>query len=210
MQNQMQNQSLIAQQGGNTQQLRLVPVSSNVSYLGTTVNYGLGGSSGINASSSQNTSSGNYVQSQQSPWNTSYSNTGFSNFNPSVSASQFGQMGSGVFDYNMNNQYRRNFIVQPSVDISETSSDICVSAFVTNNPVNNINLNVTQDSCIISCSVWTGSEQLILHRTIPLSTSVRAEAVEATLQSGVLEIRLPKTEKMNRNKSTVGQDVIQG
>jgi HSP20 family protein len=100
-------------------------------------------------------------------------------------------------------------IVQPTVDISETSSDIVVSAFVSNSAINNMNLSVTSDSCTISGSVWTGSEQLTLHRTIALSTSVRAEAVEATLQSGVLEIRLPKTERMNRNKPTVGQDVAQ-
>lgn len=204
----IQNQSITNQQSG-TSQIHFVPLSSSVSYLGTTVNYGITGTSNVNAFNSSNVSSGNYVMPQHPLWNTSYgySSSGITNAYPYISASQFGQTGSGMFDFNLNNTHKRTLVVQPTVDISETSSDIVISAFVSNSAINNMNLSVTPDSCTISGSVWTGTESLTLHRTIPLSTSIRAEAVEATLQSGVLEIRLPKTEKMNRNKPTVGQDV---
>lgn len=201
-----QNQNLLPQQCNTTQQMRLVPMTSNISYVGTTVTYGLQGGN-------TNYTSGNYGMNQQYGGN----NNGYTNFNPSISAGQFDQFGSGTFDYtttnninNFTNPNRRNILVQPSIDISETSSEIVVSAYVTNNPINNMNLNVTQDSCTISGNVWTGNESLILHRTIPLTTSVRAEACEATLQSGVLEIRLPKMEKTSKSKTIVGQDITKG
>ncbi|HPL54124.1 MAG TPA: Hsp20/alpha crystallin family protein [Bacillota bacterium] len=206
----IQNQNYTNQQSGNPQ-IHFVPLSSKVSYLGTTVNYGMTGTGNVNAFSSPNISSGNYISAQQPLWNTGYGyiGSGITNAYPYISASQFGQTGSCVFDFNSNNIHKRTLLVQPTVDISETSSDIVISAFVSNSAVNNMNLSVTPDSCTISGSVWTGAENLTLHRTIPLSTSIRAEAVDATLKSGVLEIRLPKTEKMNRNKTTVSQDIAQ-
>ncbi len=200
----MNYQNQQSQATNSTQLVRLVPFSSNGSYVGTTVSYSLQGGNTVNALNNSNFNSGSFGSNQPSNW----SNQGYTNINPSISASQFGQFGSGVSDiYMMNN--RRSLLVQPSIDISETSSEIVVSAFVTNGTVNNMNLNITQDSCTISGNVWTGNENLILHRTIPLSTSVRAESCEATLQSGVLEIRLPKMERNSKSKTIIGQDINQ-
>ncbi|APM38440.1 Hsp20/alpha crystallin family protein [Clostridium kluyveri] len=202
------NTNNLEQQGTNIQQLRFVPISSNVSCMGTTVNYGIGTHSGagINAFSNNSQPMTGWAISPQ----VGYVNASqITNTTPCISASQFGQMGSGTFNgitYNTQIPMGRNLMIQPTVDISETSSDIMVSAYVSNSAINDLKLNVTDDSLTISGTLLNGSNQFVLNRTIPLSTSVRAEAVEATLQSGVVEIRLPKTEKFNRASHTLGKD----
>lgn len=220
------NTNNLQQQGGNMQQLRFMPISSNVSCLGTTVNYGIGTHQGVavNALSSScqpmnwsiNPQIG-YINASQMTNTVPYINASqMTNAVPCISASQFGQIGSGNFNgmiYNTQIPVSTNLMVQPTVDISETSSDIMVSAYVSNSTINDLKLNVTDDSLTISGTLLNGSNQFVLNRTIPLSTSVRAEAVEATLQSGVVEIRLPKTEKFSRgahtlNKDTAGNVVI--
>ncbi|MFL0196772.1 Hsp20/alpha crystallin family protein [Clostridium sp. WILCCON 0269] len=236
------NTNTLEQQGVNPQQIRFVPISSNVSYLGTTVNYGIGTHTGVNAFSNNSQAIGNWTVSPQAgiinasqigttPCISAMSTTpcistsqvgqigtasyiptpqfGQIGTTPYISASQFGQMGSGVFNgmvYNTQIPMGRSLMVQPTIDISETSSDIVVSAYVSNSAVNDLKLNVTDDSLTISGTLLNGTNQFVLNRTIPLSTSVRAEAVEATLQSGVVEIRLPKTEKFNRAAHTLSKD----
>ncbi|WP_333861804.1 Hsp20/alpha crystallin family protein [Clostridium sp.] len=202
------NTNALEQQGASIQQLRFVPISSNVSCMGTTVNYGIGTHSGTGISAFSGNSqpmSGWTINPQMGYINASQ----ITNTTPCVSASQFGQMGSGNFNgitYNTQIPMGRNLMIQPTIDISETSSDIMVSAYVSNSAINDLKLNVTDDSLTISGTLLNGSNQFVLNRTIPLSTSVRAEAVEATLQSGVVEIRLPKTEKFNRASHTLGKD----
>ena len=101
---------------------------------------------------------------------------------------------------------RRSTLFQPVVDISETSSDIVVSAHFSNIELNDMNLNVTEDSVTLSAYVWDGFEDVMMTRTIPLPTSIRAEAVDAGIQNGIVEIRLPKTEKVSRHRTNVGQE----
>jgi len=194
-------------------QIRLTPVASNFSGAGTTITYGLQ-SNNVNAINSGNTSSGMWVKPQG--WNTqnlsnNYSGLSSGQFSqtPSfvygVSASQFAQSGSGSFT---GGQYSRGMI-QPSVDISETSSDVMVAAYLSDAVLNDISLNVTENSVTISASAWTGSEHLVLNRTVALPTSIRAESVDASLQSGVLEIRLPKADKGVRTRTTITPDTVQ-
>lgn len=198
----------------NTSKVQLTPVSSSVSYLGTSVSYGITNNSSINAFNNTNTVSGN-MGTMGTMDNTQFINpfTTTSNVYPIISASNYNQPVSGMYEYGTQfNQFGQlthtnTRLVQPSVDISETSSDIMISAYVSNSVLNDLSLNVSEDSVTISGSVWTGVETCTLRRTIPLTTSVRAEAVDASLQSGVLEIRLPKTEKLNRTKTTIKKDV---
>lgn len=182
---QVNNQNSTNVQSGDSSSVRMIPISSSVSPHGTSVSYGIQGGNTTNALTTTGFSSGT------SGYNNQFSST---NNYPSVSAGQFGLLNSGSYN-NMSNITRRSVTIQPSVDISETSSDIVVSAFVTNGVTNDLSLNVKEDSLTITGSVWTGNDTFIISRTVPLTTSVRAEAVDATLHSGVLEIRLPKTER---------------
>ena len=191
-------------------QVRLTPVSSNFSGVGTTVTYGLQNTN-VNSLSSGGTSSGMWVN----PNKFNFSNIGISsgqfgqtpNYVYGVSAGQFAQTASGSF-IGGQSVYSRGMI-QPSVDISETSSDVMVAAYLSDAVLNDISLNVTENSVTISASAWTGNEHLVLNRTIALPTSIRAESVDASLQSGVLEIRLPKADKGVRTKTTITPDTVQ-
>ncbi|MDR3599238.1 MAG: Hsp20/alpha crystallin family protein [Desulfosporosinus sp.] len=193
-------------------QIRLSPVASNFSGVGTTVTYGLQ-SSNVNAFNSGNTSSGVWAPQK---WNLNNNYTGLSsgqygqygqtpNYAYGVSAGQFGQTASGSF---MGGHCSRGMI-QPSVDISETSSDVMVAAYLSDAVLNDISLNVTENSVTISASAWTGNEHLVLNRTIALPTSIRAESVDASFQSGVLEIRLPKADKGVRTRTTITPETVQ-
>jgi HSP20 family protein len=197
---QTNNQNPTNSQGGDNNSVRMVPISSTMSQHGTSVSYGIQNGTPLNTLPTTGFNPNNPGSSNQSNWG----NTGFSNQQiggnqyPSVSASQYGLLNSGSSSgtyNNFSNINRRSVTIQPSVDISETSSDIVVSAFVTNGVSNDLSLNVKEDSLTITGSVWTGTDTCIISRTVPLTTSIRAEAVDATLHSGVLEIRLPKTEK---------------
>lgn len=216
-----------------TSKVQLAPISTNVSFAGTTVSYGILGDGGstVNAYNNQNTSSGSWGNNWANSWG---NNQMMNQWNqstgmyPSISASNYNQTASGMYDYSnkynqyanqftgqFNNQYNQlNYVkafnwgqsLQPNIDISETSNDIVISAYVSSGIMNDISLNVSEDSVTISGSVWNGSEGVALRRIIPLATSVRAEACDASLQSGTLEIRLPKTDKLNRNKLTLSKD----
>ena len=199
---------------GQSGQIRLTPVASNFSGAGTTVTYGFQNTN-VNAFNSGNTSSGIWGNTGNTQrWNTQnlasncltsgqFSTT--PGFAYGVSAGQYGQTASGNF---MGGQYSRGMI-QPSVDISETSSDVMVAAYLSDAVINDISLNVTENSVTISASAWTGNEHLVLNRTIALPTSIRAESVDASLQSGVLEIRLPKADKGVRTRTTITPDTVQ-
>jgi HSP20 family protein len=193
---QSKNQTTTNLQGTETTTVKMVPVSSSVTTHGASVSYGIQGTSNV-VPVNAGVTGVNTGFTNQFAWNNNY---------PSVSASQFNLLNSGSYNGNINNcnsmnlnnmntMTRRSLTIQPSVDISETSSDIVVTAFVTNGVTNDLSLNVKEDSLTISGSVWTGNDTYIISRTVPLTTSVRAEAVDASLHSGVLEIRLPKTER---------------
>ncbi|MDR3584760.1 MAG: Hsp20/alpha crystallin family protein [Desulfosporosinus sp.] len=198
------------QYSGQSGQIRLTPVASNFSGAGTSFTYGLQ-STNVNAFNSGSTSSGMWVNPQK--WNTQISANNYSGVSSGqygltsncvcgVSAGQFGQTVSG------SNLYSRGMI-QPSIDISESSSDVMVAAYLSDAALNDISINVTDNSVTISASAWTGNEHLVFNRTIALPTSIRAESVDASFQSGVLEIRLPKADKGVRTRTTITPDSAQ-
>ncbi|MFL0196808.1 Hsp20/alpha crystallin family protein [Clostridium sp. WILCCON 0269] len=194
------NTNTFNQQGVNAQQLKFIPMSSNISNSGAAVNYGITAYPGLNNTFGTPQAMANQMINSQiglSPYQMVTT--------PYIFASQANQMASGVFNNMICHHHHpmiHSITVQPTIDISETSSDIMVSAYVSNSAINDLKLNVTDDSLTISGTLLNGSNQFVLNRTIPLSTSIRAEAVDATLQSGVLEIRLPKSEKSNRVAQT--------
>jgi HSP20 family molecular chaperone IbpA len=201
--------SQTTQFSGHSGQIRLTPVASNFSGAGTTVTYSLQ-TTNVNAFNSSSTSSGNWVNPQK--WNAQNFATNYTanssgqfgqtpNYVYDISAGQFGQIASGSFMCGQS-AYSRGMI-QPSVDISESSSDVMVAAYLSDAALNDISLNVTENSVTISASAWTGKDHLVLNRTVALPTSIRAESVDASLQSGVLEIRLPKADKCLRTRTTI-------
>ena len=156
----------------------------------------------------QNTQMNNQMQNNQNQLQSS------AQVHPTISAVNYNEVASGAYNnqqkqFNQSNRiqgFNQEQLWQPSVDISETSNDIVISAYVSNEIMDDISLNVSEDSVAISGSVWNGNQGIALRRIIPLSTSVRAEACDASLQSGSLEIRLPKTEKINRNKTILSEN----
>ncbi|QZY56018.1 Hsp20/alpha crystallin family protein [Crassaminicella profunda] len=198
-------------------QLHFAPVSRTISNIGTTVTYSLNPSSQVSAHNTLNTVSGNmnvagtnqFVAYPQTQWN----QLGMNNVNTAINASQFNQLTSGGFISNTmipsQGYYVRSLMVQPSIDISETTSDVVVTACVGNLGIHDVNLNVTDNSVTISGVAWTGAENVVLNRTVALPTSVRAEAIDANLQSGIMEIRCPKIEKSIRQRTTINADTIQ-
>ncbi|MFZ5967847.1 MAG: Hsp20/alpha crystallin family protein [Bacillota bacterium] len=205
------------QQISGSNQVKFTPVSRSISDMGTTVSYSINPSTMTNAwnmsnmqtVSAQNMNigaSGQFGTIGQTGWNTV-------SYNPVISAQQFNQLQSGgILGYQQwqpHTLFVRSLIVQPTVDISETTSDVVVSACVGNLSVHDMNLNVTDNSVTISGVAWTGNEQVFLNRTVALPTSVRAESVDANFQSGVLEIRMPKTEKSIRRRATIATDTVE-
>jgi len=94
-------------------------------------------------------------------------------------------------------------LVQPRVEISETNSDIVVTAELPNINPNDLNLTVTDDSLSISCTAYAGGVPSSVHRTIALPTSIKAEQVSASYSNGILECRLPKSDIMTRRRIRV-------
>ncbi len=199
------------QQTGTTAQLfHFTPIATSFSNVGTTVTYGIQNTTGINAYNAAQGISGQAGSYFTSPWST----VPYSTVQPVITAGQYNQPMSGaMFGYNQPQHFIQSHwstMIQPSVDISETSSDVVVSAYVPSVNLNNLSLNVTENSVTISASAWTGNQNVVINRTVALPTSIRAESVDASMQnSGVLEIRMPKAEKNVRNRTTATQTANQ-
>jgi len=196
-----------------TNQLRFTPVSRTFSNMGTSVSYSLIPTASVNASSygqlsNVNAYSQNLMGSGQFGGNYTHPNWNVIGYTPMVSAGQYNQMLSGSFIHPLS-QFTGNRIVQPGVDISETASDVVITASVSNLGINNLSLNATENSVTISGTAWTGNESIVLNRTVALPTSIRAESIDANFQSGVLEIRCPKHEKFMRQRTTISTDSMQ-
>lgn len=181
-------------------QMQFTPVASSVSGIGTTVTYGLNPNPSIGASNTGILQSGSFAW-PHTHWAGAPAHV---HMQPSIFASQYGQLASGNYFGAVTHG-----MVQPSVDISETTSDIVISAYVANVNPNDIRLNITENSCTICASAWSGAGNLVMNRTVALPTSIHAEACDASLQSGVLEIRCPKADKALRAKATISPDVAQ-
>lgn len=189
-----------------TNHIHFTPIATSCSSVGTTVTYGIPNFASINALNTAQAVSGQAGGYYTTPWSTIPYNT----LQPVITAGQFNQPVSGtMFTYGQPWSFiagNWSPMVQPTVDISETSSDVVVSAYVPSVNLNNLSLNVTENSVTISASAWTGSQNVVINRTVALPTSIRAESVDASMQnSGVLEIRLPKVEKGVRNRTAITQ-----
>jgi HSP20 family molecular chaperone IbpA len=96
-----------------------------------------------------------------------------------------------------------NTVLQPSIDISETKDDLVIACNMQNVDTNNLNLTATEDSLSISAQSYVGSQPTSLHKTIPLPTSIRSEAVSADYSNGILNIRMPKKDASARQQLQV-------
>jgi HSP20 family protein len=190
----------------NQQKLDFSPVSSKISNIGTTVMYGTQPSYTINAMNTNLLASGNFNNNQQAGWNQAAYIQAYSHQQPIINAGYGNQYLSGNTAFQ---QFGQIFLAQPAVDISETTSDVVVAAYLPNVALNDISLSVTENSVTISASAWTGTQNMAFNRTVALPTSIRAESVDASMQSGFLEIRCPKAEKAVRKRNTVSQDTTQ-
>jgi HSP20 family protein len=92
---------------------------------------------------------------------------------------------------------------QPDIDISETKNDIVLACDLPNVNLNDLNLTVSENTCTISAQSWIGGQSLALHRTIPLPTSIRAEAVDTNYSNGILQVRMPKKDITARRQISV-------
>ncbi len=106
------------------------------------------------------------------------------------------QMGAGAAQ-------STNTILQPSIDISETKDDLVIACNMQNIDANNLNLTATEDSLSISAQSFIGNQPTSLHKTIPLPTSIRAEAVSADYSNGILNVRMPKKDASARKQLQV-------
>lgn len=203
------------------QKLSFTPVLSKVNSLGTTVTYGIPTMNSVNAANTGVLASGNLVNAPQyafNQWptanvgyNTAYASLS-NGYYPTINAgynAPYSSLSSGHFGF-YPATYNQTLIAQPSVDISETTSDVCVAAYIPNVALNDVSLSVTDNSVTISASAWTGTQNVVFNRTIALPTSIFADSVDASMQSGVLEIRLPKADKVSRKRNTLSQDAISG
>jgi HSP20 family molecular chaperone IbpA len=85
-------------------------------------------------------------------------------------------------------------IIQPNVDLAETSSEVVVACELPYVDQNHVNLSVNDNSVTIQAL----SQQGIMYRTVSLPTDIRPESCEATFTNGVLEIKMPKTTRGRR------------
>ncbi len=191
---------------------QFVPVSRNISNMGVTTTYCVNPASTIHAlNPNVNVSSGfstipvttTYSQPYVAQGHFSQPLSGYGAFSSPqhLISADLGSTISGI-GYVPTHAFKNSSgMVQPGIDISETSSDLVVHAYAPNWDQNSLRLSVTEDSLSISGTAWFSNRPLALSRSVALPTSIRAEAVEANLQSGVLEIRLPKADKTSRRKN---------
>lgn len=116
---------------------------------------------------------------------------------------QLNQFNTAPVSSNAFMQQTSTSIVQPSIDISETQNELVVACNIQNANVNDLNLTATEDSLSISAQAFSGNQASSLHRTIPLPTTIRAEAIDANYSNGMLQIRMPKKNTSERRQLQV-------
>lgn len=101
---------------------------------------------------------------------------------------------------------------EPPVDIIDAGEEIIVSADLPGIPKENLEINVGENSIEISGEVKEEKEEKEegyyyrergyhrIYRELPLPSEVIAEKAEATLNHGVLEIKIPKKEPTPKAK----------
>ncbi|MDK2835866.1 MAG: hypothetical protein PWP21_643 [Thermosediminibacterales bacterium] len=96
---------------------------------------------------------------------------------------------------------------QPSVDIFQTENDVVIKAEMPGVNPQDLDINVTENTVTLQGEIKhineTNEEGYIrkerrygkFYRTFPLPVEVKPENARASLKNGILEIRLPKSEK---------------
>lgn len=86
-------------------------------------------------------------------------------------------------------------MVQPRVDVHETTSDVVLACELPNINPNDLHLMVTDDSVTLSANAfWATGAPSSFYRAVSLPTTVRSEYASATYSNGVLEVRIPKAD----------------
>lgn len=194
----LNNQNQGQTQRGSGSQGKFQPMSRTTTQMGTTVNYSLNHEQNISAHNTNQWSSGQFAP---------MSNNFAPGYNTFLGYNNYPSYSSQVFAMGQNS-FVSGALIQPSIDISETSSDVIIAAHVPNLLVSDINLSTTENSVTITATGWLNNQNVSLNRTVALPTSIRSEAVDATLQSGVLEVRCPKIERSHRNRVIVKSDQL--
>ena len=123
------------QSSAGTQHIHFTPIATSCSSVGTTVTYGIPSTAAINAYNTTQAVSGQSGGYYTNPWSTTpWSTMPYNTMQPVITAGYFNQPISGtMFTYGQPRSFIGGYwspIVQPTVDISETSSDVVVSAYV--------------------------------------------------------------------------------
>jgi HSP20 family protein len=97
---------------------------------------------------------------------------------------------------------------QPAVEISETDNDIVVKAELPGIDPKNVEVNVTGDGLTIKGEAKTEQEEKkrnyyrrelrygAFQRTVALPIEVKGEEAKATFRHGILEVKVPKAERV--------------
>ena len=97
---------------------------------------------------------------------------------------------------------------QPAVEMFETDSDVVVKAAVPNVDPKNIDVTVTGDTITLKGETKQEEERKdrnyyhqemrygAFARTLPLATEVKSAEAKATYKDGVLEVRIPKADRV--------------
>ncbi|MCK8823768.1 Hsp20/alpha crystallin family protein [Fuchsiella alkaliacetigena] len=100
-------------------------------------------------------------------------------------------------------QQQTTGMISPSISISETQDDLIIACNMPNVDLDNLSLTATENSLSIAAQAFIGQQSSSLHRTVPLPTMIRAEAVDASYNNGILQIRMPKQETSARRQLQV-------
>jgi HSP20 family protein len=97
---------------------------------------------------------------------------------------------------------------QPAIEISETENDIIVKAELPGIDPKNVEVNVTAEGLTIKGEARTEQEEKkrnyyrrelrygAFQRTVPLPIEVKGEDAKATFRHGILEVKVPKAERV--------------
>jgi HSP20 family protein len=97
---------------------------------------------------------------------------------------------------------------QPAVEVSETDQDVLVKAELPGIDPKNVEVSVTAEGLSIKGEAKSETEDRqrnyyrrelrygMFQRTIPLPTEVKSDETKATFRNGILEVRVPKAERV--------------
>jgi len=97
---------------------------------------------------------------------------------------------------------------EPAVEMYETDNDVVVKASLPNIDPKSVDITVTNDGITLKGDTKTEEEQKgrnfyrrelrygTFARTLPLTTEVKSSEAKATYKDGILEVRIPKSERV--------------